>query len=572
MVKLQTTLLVLALSAVTASAQFTWSDGFEAYVPGTLCPLPGCGNAAGSGGWTGWDNVAGAAGTVVDPFTAVPAVVPHTGNHCVQIGVATDCIQPFSLNYPTTYPQSGLYEISAWSYVPTGGLTGTTWFIVNNQYNHLGPYSWTLQLQFTTGGIVTDVNRGGSVPVVFDQWVQIRVLADLTNNTMIATYNGATVSTGVWNILGGALAIANIDLYTGGTIFYDDISVQNPPANYQVNSAPATFTVNGINGTPYNKAVANLVATNCSLGSANVALSSSNPGNAWDLAITVGPGVPVTAGGFYTGGGQIVNINVFDPTLSFLNGLTFAVPFANFTLPLQLSAPFDVSAQMIILDALSPDGFTLSQLNEIHVVNGVASAAGPTGDDTAVVINLPGSLCASSIPFYGINYSSLGVITNGRVMFGTATPSTSFTPSAAAGMTDFPWVGVWCDLNQGAGGSINVTSPAAGIVRVDWAAVPYFATAIPNTFGIQFDTTTGQVTIDGLGGIAANAGNQMIGVSPGNLGSTDPGSQTFAVGGPFTVQYVTDMIYAFGQRGTLTPGMTNLQFFPSGNGYIWFGN
>jgi hypothetical protein len=83
------------------------------------------------------------------------------------------------------------------------------------------------------------------------------------------------------------------------------------------------------------------------------------------------------------------------------------------------------------------------------------------------------ALCGAppSIPFYGVPYTQLDVSSNGRVMFGSPTPNTAFTPSAAAALTGYPFVGPWCDLAPNAGGTITISVPSPQLLRVDWVGV-----------------------------------------------------------------------------------------------------
>ena len=108
------------------------------------------------------------------------------------------------------------------------------------------------------------------------------------------------------------------------------------------------------------------------------------------------------------------------------------------------------------------------------------------------------ALCGApaAIPFFGQLYTQLDVSSNGRVMFGSPAPNTSFTPTAAAALTSYPFVGPWCDLAPNLAGSIAVSVPGPNLLRVDWTGVRYFAVNATATFGIQFDATIGSVQID----------------------------------------------------------------------------
>lgn len=427
-----------------ASAQFNWTDGFEPYVPGTLCSNPGCANVGNAGGWAGWDDVPAVAANVVTTATASFPVPPRTGSQFLEIVAASDAVQPLSLNYPGSYPTSGMWEISAWSYIPTGANTATTWFIVNNVYNHGGPHQWSLQLQMTPAGVATDVDRGGSVPLVFDQWVQIRVLVDLDNNAAAIYYNGQQVSSGVWNNNNpGPPAIAAIDLYTGGTIFYDDLSVSPAAPIYETNSPEANLDVNGVMGmgvTPGRVTVP--------LGTPVVLnVTSTLTGNLYDMGIAVAPIVPAL---FTTPNFQTINVDLFHPSFFFLNSGTPApnlIPFpGNYTIPFNAPAfPLTISAQMIILDPTHPDGFQLSQAPELITV----PCANPENFDSAI----PGTGANGSVGTYPVCW------TNGPGTFPWQVKSGS-TTSASTGPTGDHTTGsgnyIYAETSQGSVGSTYI--------------------------------------------------------------------------------------------------------------------
>ncbi len=351
------------------------------------------------------------------------------------------------------------------------------------------------------------------------------------------------------------------------------LSTGAPP--FQTNSPVASMDVDGVQGDGFSAAIVNKTYTACTAAAATVSTSSTNVGFPWDMAVTAGPSVSAINGGFYTAAGQAVNINLSDPTVSFLNGLTLTTPFVPLTIPLSIPANFDVTAQMFVVAPSSLDGIVLSGVNELHVAAGATTIAGPTGDDTAVTVQLSNpALCGAptTIPFYGVNYTQFDVISNGRVMFGAPTPNTSFTPSAAAALTSYAFAGAWCDLNPATSGNITISTPTPGIVRVSYNAVPYFGTTNPVTFAVQFDGILGTVSIDGLNTIPTGTGQQFLGMSPGVLGpATDPGQAAFALGGPFAPPNATDMIYRVGTQGTLATGLVRLDFVPVGNNYVWYG-
>ncbi|MSR74315.1 MAG: hypothetical protein EXS14_02430 [Planctomycetes bacterium] len=106
-------------------------------------------------------------------------------------------------------------------------------------------------------------------------------------------------------------------------------------------------------------------------------------------------------------------------------------------------------------------------------------------------------------------------------------------------------------------------------LAIAWANVPYFGTAITNSFILSLDAS-GTALCDGLTGIAVGAGSAWFGTSAGNLGATDPGITTFTIGGPNAGPAGMGMLYNFGTAGTATAGINQLMLLPNllGN-YDW---
>lgn len=213
-----TTLLAGALLALAAPAAAQWSDNFDSYPANIVLDNVG--------GWFGWDNAPAVAGTVVRTRS-------RSAPNSLLVGATTDAV------HPQLGLTSGRWTLTAWQYIPTGGLTANVYFILNNVYSHGGPYTWATQLNCssTTATVTDDLRTGTPQPIVFDQWVEYRLEIDLGANTVVNYYNGAQVSAGVYNIRGGPVAIENLNLYSaGGTCNWDDIRVAFAPRDLQ---APA---------------------------------------------------------------------------------------------------------------------------------------------------------------------------------------------------------------------------------------------------------------------------------------------------------------------------------------------
>jgi len=206
---------VTVLLCMPAVAVADWSDNFDGYPDGTKLDNVG--------GWFGWDNVPASAGTVT---SAQSRSAPHS------IGVSNvlgdDAVHPF-----TGY-DAGTWEFTAWQYIPSD-LDGLTYFIMNNTYNHGGPYEWAIETHMdpATGMVneqLRDPGGGNAVPIIYGQWVEILTLIDLDANYMEHYYGGAMIASGIWNIRGGPVEIANLDLYAPHNVdvYFDDISLLVP--------------------------------------------------------------------------------------------------------------------------------------------------------------------------------------------------------------------------------------------------------------------------------------------------------------------------------------------------------
>jgi hypothetical protein len=219
---------VAVLAFALGVAQANWMDDFEAYTLGSI---------DGQGGWGGWGGSASEAGTVV----AAPAIGTRSQE------IETNSTDP--LDYTDSVHQYAGYEggqwrYTAWTYIPTSSATGTTYFILMNEYSDpAGPYAWSAQLAMNlTTGLLNDDQAGGgqNIPLIKDQWVKLQLDIDLDNNT-VETYYGATfVSTHQWYNPAGLndhAAIEAVDLYSAfdmivDPIYYDNMSLTPEPAAF----------------------------------------------------------------------------------------------------------------------------------------------------------------------------------------------------------------------------------------------------------------------------------------------------------------------------------------------------
>ncbi|MAG58087.1 MAG: hypothetical protein CMJ83_17510 [Planctomycetes bacterium] len=130
---------------------------------------------------------------------------------------------------------------------------------------------------------------------------------------------------------------------------------------YQTNAFPgASLDINGVQGTNQTAATVTIPTG----VPATLNLGSTNAGQLWDLGSGLAPLIPASAGALTTSDGQIVNLDIADPTLGFwfnlLQGPTWG-PTTSVSAPFSLSFATGVSLQMIVVDPSLLSGVALSQ-------------------------------------------------------------------------------------------------------------------------------------------------------------------------------------------------------------------
>jgi hypothetical protein len=206
--------LAVALLVNTASANFF--ENFDSYAAGS--------NMHGQGGWKGWDNSA-AAGALVSNAQSFSA--PNS----VDINGASDLVHEFS-GYT-----AGTWTFSAQQFVPTT-FTGQTYFILLNKYRDGGASdydNWSTQLMFDATGFVQSQSENTQLPLIKGQWVEVKVVIDLTLDNQKIYYGNQLLSNKSWTgglSGGGVLDIAAVDLFANNasTVYYDNVSITPEPA------------------------------------------------------------------------------------------------------------------------------------------------------------------------------------------------------------------------------------------------------------------------------------------------------------------------------------------------------
>ncbi len=193
----------------TAEAQ--WFENFDTYATGSQIHL--------QGGWQGW-NLSAAAGALVSQDAA------YNAPNSIKITGASDLVHRYFDYF------SGLWVYSARQYIPSSVTSGTSYFILLNTYNDNGPYDWSVQTAFNlqAGTVSEEISSSITLPIVRNQWVEVRYLIDLTAGTVKCSYNGTVFATHPWHDLTGANALAAVDLFAHGTgpVYYDNLLLTSP--------------------------------------------------------------------------------------------------------------------------------------------------------------------------------------------------------------------------------------------------------------------------------------------------------------------------------------------------------
>jgi len=188
----------------------SWSDNFDSYATGS--------QLHGQGGWKGWDNdPTWGALTSATQARSTPNSADIVGNG--------DLVHEYSGS------TSGQWVYTAWQFIPSD-FVGLSFFILLNQYADAGPYNWSTQVSFDSslGEVVSTGADPGTLPLILDAWVEVRVEIDLDLDTQAFYYGNQLLYQGSWSngvTGGGSLNIGAVNLFANSatTIYYDDMSL-----------------------------------------------------------------------------------------------------------------------------------------------------------------------------------------------------------------------------------------------------------------------------------------------------------------------------------------------------------
>ena len=190
-----------------------WSDNFDSYEDGQY--LDGDPE---DGGWHGWagDPLAGAY-VVNDEFLSEP--------HSVELVDSEDLVHEFE------GIDSGLWTFTCYVFIPSE-IIGSPFFIMLNTYSDAGPNHWSTEVEFNTvTDMVESYNDEASLPLIYDEWVEIRNDIDLDADMQAFHYGGDLLIEKSWSAgasgPGGLTEIQCVDLWSASATmhYYDDFSL-----------------------------------------------------------------------------------------------------------------------------------------------------------------------------------------------------------------------------------------------------------------------------------------------------------------------------------------------------------
>jgi hypothetical protein len=144
----------------------------------------------------------------------------------------------------------GKWAFSIMQYIPSGGA-GISYFILLNRYKDGGSTGyddWSIETKYNLEtGAITCWHGGvaGAAGIVFDRWVEIKLLINLDQNTSEEFYNGHRIATGSWDDDAHGTFQA-LDFFGNGAspVYYDDIKIDA----YHVYEARDSLPADGATG------------------------------------------------------------------------------------------------------------------------------------------------------------------------------------------------------------------------------------------------------------------------------------------------------------------------------------
>ena len=198
----------------SVSTDVVWSDNFDSYALGS--------SMHGQGGWKGWDN---------DPtWTAyVTDVQSLSAPHSLDVEYPSDLIHEFD------GISSGIWTFIDWVYAPSD-FDGQSYFILLGAYEDGAGQDnkWAIQLRMDSNlSIIESEYDALNLPLIYDQWVEIRVELDLDIDWFECYYDDELLVEKAWtagpNGAGDTpLKLEAVDLFCkeGTSVYHDDLSLE----------------------------------------------------------------------------------------------------------------------------------------------------------------------------------------------------------------------------------------------------------------------------------------------------------------------------------------------------------
>jgi len=197
---------VLVCMCASASAAVLYFEDFESYAAGTSLHE--------INGWEGWYGAAGSA-------ASASGQQAYNGTKSVVVKGGTDAARVFDIT-------EGKWVLTAQQYIPSG-TSGETRFHMQNTYRN-GAIGRSVQWSFSLsdGVIGDDYDLAASASIIYNEWVELKLVIDLDNDLLEQYYNGKLFSTRAW-VNSGTSQIQSINLFGNGasSIYYDDIQIQD---------------------------------------------------------------------------------------------------------------------------------------------------------------------------------------------------------------------------------------------------------------------------------------------------------------------------------------------------------
>ncbi len=197
---------VLMCLCVCASAEILYFEDFESFNVGLTLHE--------QAGWEGWYGNAASAATVSGQKA-------YSGTKSVAIKGSTDAARVFDIT-------EGKWVLTAQQYIPSG-TSGVTRFHMQNTYRN-GDIGRSVQWSFSLseGVIGDDYDASASASIVYNEWIELKLIIDLDNDLLEQYYNGNLISAREW-VNSGTSQLQSINLFgnSASPVYYDDIQIQD---------------------------------------------------------------------------------------------------------------------------------------------------------------------------------------------------------------------------------------------------------------------------------------------------------------------------------------------------------